>query len=315
MRGQPVLALVCGLLAGAATAPPAAFGQPFPNDRQARAIEVWQNALPQIQQSYSTPEGTVQLTGWMNRDLPVAITERRLRGPQGDVTGTWYFDGRTLIRYREDGLQSVPGDAAPQSFSLVVDFANDVVAAVRKTVGPVPAIPAEAELEAIVRQGAMAYARLGAPVQPQPRPAASGAFGLAAPAGGRGPAAGDYRRPVAAEAQWLRDVAGLLPAVQYCLAWYGGPMQVAHVWPLEEQRAGVRLVDQAGGRVDCVALRDGSRGWLLAALSPDAPLAAGEGEAVFTPAGREVPAGACLAAQPLSAAGGSSFGTVTTRRC
>lgn len=316
MRATATLTLVCGLLAGTALAQPVATGQSMPNDRPARAIEVWQNALPRIEQSYTNSEGTVQVTGWMNRDLPVAITERRFRGALGDVTGTWYFDGRTLIRYREEGLQAFAGAPALQPFILVVDFANDTVAAVRKSVGPVPAVPAEAELENIVRQGAMAYARLGAPVQPPPRAGAQGAFGLSAPVApppaGRRPAAGDYRRPGAMESQWLRDLPGLLPAIQHCLAWYGGPMQVAHAWPLEDERAGVRLVDQAGGRVDCVALRDGSRGWLLAALSPDAPLAAGEGEALFTPAGREPPTGACLASQPLAVA---NIGMVTTRRC
>jgi hypothetical protein len=318
----------------ALTAGNIAVAQPLPasvlvHDRAARAVDVWISSLPRIERSYATLEGPVVVTGWTNRGFPVAISERRDRGMLGDVAGTFYFDGRDLIRYREEGQQSFPQRGAGlRPFSLTVDFSRGRMVASRKIVDGQPVAPDLAEIDAIPAAALALIARLGAPRQsvappapvsaspskPLPSGGRAGAFGLLAPVTGPHPQPDDYRRPRSTQAEWLQHVGTLLPAVTHCLDWYGNRMQVAQVWPLEGGRAGVRMVDADGGRVDCVAMRDGSRGWLLAALSPDTPLGPGEGQALFTPTGRAPPAGPCFASQPLSS-GGSEQGIVTTRRC
>jgi len=284
-----------------------AQAQPLPvNDRAVTAIDLWTAALPRVE---VRTEGGVRYFAWVDAGAPVSVVEQRADG----VSVAYYYDRADLIRYRRDG----------DGTSLVIDFVAGKAAGTRKSGGGGPAEVGAAEIAKALAEGAAvrnlvlaqsgggrAAVRREVSVMPPARPG-PGSFGLLPPGGGITGQI-DYRRPRPAEAEWLSRIADFLPAMNRCLDWYGGPpMHIGQAWPLGA-RVGVRLVGADGARVDCVADADGSRSALLAALSIDAPLAPGEGQVVYTPAGRQPPAGECFTTSPTP---GGAPGTVTMRRC
>jgi len=130
------------------------------------------------------------------------------------------------------------------------------------------------------------------------------------------PGAGIYARPLAPPSgEWAAALADLLPAMTRCLSWPPTHLpRVLRAWPVDGDKIAVRLLSGSGGRVDCIAARDGQRVYTFAALGPDTPALADEGRPMFTPAEGLPPAAACLADERVSV-NGVFAGWLSRPRC
>lgn len=131
------------------------------------------------------------------------------------------------------------------------------------------------------------------------RGAALGTFGLllvAACGGGPGVAP---RSAALAEPRpdWSTGLDRLMPAIQACLADRTAgeaAVGVTKAWPIGRQLAGVRVLREDGGRVDCVAAAEGDRVFLTERVREDSRLQ-GERDPLYTPQGLPPPKSPCLA--------------------
>jgi hypothetical protein len=114
---------------------------------------------------------------------------------------------------------------------------------------------------------------------------------------------------------WAADLTALLPAIDACLARVDGPARVTQASALEEDKVGVRLRGNDGGRYGCVAAVDGMR---IDAFDPllDTDRLPGEGDPEFLrlPAA-EPRAGSCRSVTPAASATGEPVGWLVRRAC
>lgn len=115
---------------------------------------------------------------------------------------------------------------------------------------------------------------------------------------------------------WSRNLGQLLPGIRACLAGSGGrPVGVTKAWPIGQNLTGVRVLDQNGDRVDCVAVADGRKVLLTEKVRANSRLA-GERNPLYTPATAQRPAsGPCLERAPVRDAAGAEVGWLTYETC
>ncbi|MEK0083361.1 hypothetical protein [Benzoatithermus flavus] len=115
---------------------------------------------------------------------------------------------------------------------------------------------------------------------------------------------------------WSRNLGQLLPGIRACLAGSGGrPVGVTKAWPIGQNLTGVRVLDQSGDRLDCVAVADGRKVLLTEKVRANSRLA-GERNPLYTPATAQRPAsGPCLERVPARDAAGTEVGWLTYETC
>ena len=93
---------------------------------------------------------------------------------------------------------------------------------------------------------------------------------------------------------WSTALPQLLPGIRACLLDGGeDAVGVTKAWPIGLKLTGVRVLEEDGGRVDCVAAVGGDRVFLTERV-PAASRLPGERDPLYTPAARRPPASPCL---------------------
>lgn len=131
------------------------------------------------------------------------------------------------------------------------------------------------------------------------RVAALGTCGLVLLAACAGGPEGPQRQAahgLAPPADWSTGLGELMPAIRACLADReagAGAVGVTKAWPIGQQLAGVRLLQEDGDRVDCVAAAGGDEVFLTERVHEASHLQ-GERDPLFTPAAHTPPNSPCL---------------------
>ena len=127
--------------------------------------------------------------------------------------------------------------------------------------------------------------------------------------------AGLPRRALEPRADWSTALPRLLPGIRACLAEGGrSVVGVTKAWPIGRSFAGVRLLEEGGGRLDCVAVASGAR-VLLTERVREASKLPGERDPLFTPASRPVPQSPCLESATAVDGDGVSVGWLSYDTC
>ena len=114
---------------------------------------------------------------------------------------------------------------------------------------------------------------------------------------------------------WSAALPRLLPGIRACLAEGGsGTVGVTKAWPIGRDLTGVRLLEENGQRLDCVAVANGAR-VLLTERVREASKLPGEHDPLFTPADRDLPQSPCLASETAADAGGALVGWLSYDTC
>lgn len=93
---------------------------------------------------------------------------------------------------------------------------------------------------------------------------------------------------------WSTGLPRLLPGIRACLKDDGaGAIGVTKAWPIGLRLVGVRVLRDAGERVDCVAAEDGDRVFLTERVLEASQLP-GERDPLFTPGARRPAGDACV---------------------
>lgn len=102
------------------------------------------------------------------------------------------------------------------------------------------------------------------------------------------------RRTLEPRPDWTATLPRLLPGIRACLAERGRhAVGVTKAWPIGMRLTGVRLLEEDGERLDCVAVVNGTR-VLLTERVRGASKLPGENDPLFTPANRQLPQSPCL---------------------
>lgn len=114
---------------------------------------------------------------------------------------------------------------------------------------------------------------------------------------------------------WSAALPRLLPGIRTCLAEGGrGAVGVTKAWPIGRDLTGVRLLEENGQRLDCIAVANGAR-VLLTERVREASRLPGEHDPLFTPADRNPPQSPCLANEAASDAKGARVGWLSYDTC
>jgi hypothetical protein len=95
---------------------------------------------------------------------------------------------------------------------------------------------------------------------------------------------------------WSTALPELLPGIRACLADPGAggrAVGVTKAWPIGQRLTGVRVLQEGGARVDCVAAQGGERVFLTEPVLAASRLP-GEHDPLFTPGSKARPTSPCL---------------------
>ncbi len=108
---------------------------------------------------------------------------------------------------------------------------------------------------------------------------------------------------------WARQLPELAPAVAACVSRAGARAKaVAKAWPAQKGTVGVRIVETAGGALDCVAETSGRGTPALAAVNPADPPLPGAGNPLLYPPREPPPIVACGRLERAQGARGALLG-------
>jgi hypothetical protein len=116
-------------------------------------------------------------------------------------------------------------------------------------------------------------------------------------------------------ADWSTGLQQLLPGIRACLAGSGGsPIGVTKAWRIGQSLTGVRLLEQDGSRLDCVAEADGGRVLLTEKVRPASRLV-GERNPLYTPTAQRPSGDSCVERTVARDDAGAEVGWLSYEAC